>query len=85
MDMQAAQNFFMWCSIINGGMLIFSFLFVSLAGNLVYRIHSRMFPMSKESFNVAIYCFFGAFKLAIIVFNVVPYLALLILTCQLDN
>ncbi len=79
MDMQAAHDFFMWCSIINVGLLMFSFLFVWLAGNLVYRIQNRMFPMPRETFNVAMYCLLGGFKLAIIVFNIVPYIALCIL------
>ena len=79
MDIQAARNFFMWCSIINGGLLILSFLFCSLAANWVYKVQSRRFPMSRDKFNVAMYCLLGSFKLAVIVFNVVPYIALVIL------
>ncbi len=80
MDIQTLRTFFMWCSIINGGMLILSFLFCSLAGNWVYKVQSRWFPMSRDTFNVAMYCLLGSFKLAVIVFNVVPYIALVILT-----
>jgi hypothetical protein len=42
----------------------------------IYRF--RLFPMPRETFNVIIYSFLGLFKVLFLVFNVVPYLALLI-------
>jgi hypothetical protein len=72
------KDFFMWCTIINGSLLVLSFLIYSLAGNWIYRIHSKWFPISREAFNVAIYCFIGLFKIFILVFNLVPYIALMI-------
>jgi hypothetical protein len=38
------------------------------------------FAMPRQTFNVAIYGFIGAYKLLIIMFNVVPYIALVIVS-----
>ena len=74
------RSFFMWCTIINFGLLLLSFFFCTVAGGLVYKMHSRMFPMSREEFNVAIYRLFGMFKILVLAFNFVPYIALVIIS-----
>ncbi|MDH3584066.1 MAG: hypothetical protein OER86_07615 [Phycisphaerae bacterium] len=79
MDIETITAFFMWCTIINGGLMIFWTLWVSFAPGLVYRTQSRWFPISRETFDMAIYAFLGVFKIFFIIFNLVPYLALLII------
>jgi hypothetical protein len=79
MDIQTLTSFFMWCTIINVGMLIFLALVFLLAPNLVYRLQSRWIPISRENFDVIFYSFIGFFKIIVLVFNVVPWLALLII------
>jgi hypothetical protein len=61
------------------GLLIFSFLFLAIAGDFVYRIHSKWFPMPRETFNVALYSFLGMYKILIFVFNLMPWAALAII------
>ena len=78
MDSQTLTNFFMWCTIMNGGLLVFWTILCLAAPDLVYRTQSRWFPIPRESFDVAIYAFLGLFKVFFLVFNLVPYLALLI-------
>jgi len=75
MDIATLRAFFMWCTIINAALMVVSFLMLVLAGGWVYRIHSRMFSISREAFNVAIYSFLGLYKVLIFVFNVVPWIA----------
>jgi hypothetical protein len=69
----------MWCTIINGGVLILWAVFTMFSPDLVYRIQSKWFPIPRETFNVVIYSFLGLFKIVFLVFNVVPYVALLII------
>ena len=38
----------------------------------------KWFPIPRETFNVAIYSLLGFYKIVILVFNLVPYVALLI-------
>lgn len=79
MDIEILTAFFMWCTIINGGILIFWSIFILLTPNFTYRLQSRWFPISRESYDVVIYSFLGLFKIVFIVFNLVPYLSLLII------
>ena len=79
MDINTIRAFFMWCTIVNGGLLILSSLILLLAGDWVFRIHSKWFPMPREAFNAAIYHFLGFFKIIVISFNLVPYIALVII------
>ena len=75
MDIYTVENFFMWCSIINGFILVLCFLIFVLMGDFVYRMHSRLFPISKEAFNIIFYSFIGLYKMLFWVFNLVPFLA----------
>jgi len=75
MDIIMLKTFFMWCSIINGALLVLSFLICAFAGDLVYKMHSKLFPISREAFNIAIYSFIGLYKIFFWVFNLVPYIA----------
>lgn len=75
MDIETARTFFMWCSIINGALLIFTFLIFALVGNFVYRMHSKLFPISKDAFTIVLYCSIGIYKIFFIVFNLIPYIA----------
>ncbi len=78
MDIQTLTTFFMWCTVINGALLIFWALMCMLAPDLVYRTQSNWFPIARETFNVLIYSFLGLFKIIFLVFNLVPYVALLL-------
>ena len=79
MDIHMLCVFFMWCTIINAGLLILMSLILAFAGDWIYRLHTKLFPMPRETFNVVIYSFLGLYKIALIMFNLAPYLALLIM------
>jgi len=79
MDIDSITAFFMWCTILNLALLLLSSLMCICAGDWAYRIHSKLFSISKETFNVAIYSFIGLYKVLVFVFILIPYLALLII------
>ncbi len=79
MDIQTLTTFFMWCAIIDGALLTLWITMFMLAPDLVYRTQSKWFPIPRETFNVVFYSFLGLFKIVFLVFNVVPYVALLII------
>jgi hypothetical protein len=76
MDIDSIRAFFMWCTILNFALMLLSSLVCICAGNWVYPIHSKLFSVSRETFNVAVYSFIGLYKILVIVFNVIPYIAL---------
>ena len=79
MDIQTLTSFFMWCTIINTGFLFFLAFIYLLVPNLAYRLQSRFIPISRETFDIAFYSFIGIFKALVLVFFVVPWIALLII------
>jgi len=78
MDIQMLTGFFMWCTVINVALLALSFLILAFAGDFVYAMHSKWFPMQRETFNVVLYSFLGTYKILVIAFNAVPWVALMI-------
>jgi len=78
MDIQTLERFFMWCTIMNAALLVLSGMIFAFAGDWVYRVQSKWYPISRDAFNVVIYSFIGVFKIFFLMFNLVPYVALLI-------
>jgi hypothetical protein len=79
MSMYTLTDFFMWGTILNAGLLIVSTLICAFATDWVYRMHSRFFSLSRETFSVVLYCFLGFYKMLVIIFFLVPYITLLII------
>ncbi len=79
MELDTLTRFFMWCTIINGGLLLLWSAIGVLAQDWVYRTQSRWFPIPRATFVVVFYCFLGLFKIGFLMFNLVPYIVLLIL------
>ena len=79
MDDTTVRAFFMWCTIIDLGLLgLCCFVWIFLR-DFSYQMNNRMFSISRDTFNVAFLSFIGLFKIFVIIFNIVPYIALLII------
>ncbi len=78
MTVEMVRNALLWCIVFNMGLLLVWFAFLALAHDWVYRVHSKWFKLSVERFDAIHYAGIALFKTFIFVFNVVPYLALLI-------
>jgi len=65
-----------WCSIINIGLLLWWFFAITVLHDWVYKIHSKWFKLSPATFDTIHYAGIAFFKIAVIVFNIVPYFAL---------
>jgi hypothetical protein len=72
MTVEVLQSVLGWCAVFNMGLLLYWFLFLAL----VYRIHSKWYRISEESFNSIHYAGIAFFKITIFVFNIIPYFAL---------
>jgi Family of unknown function (DUF6868) len=79
MDLTTLQTFFGWSTLIHMGLLIVVSLMLIALSNWVYTIHSKWFPMPRETHTAVVYSFLGVYKLMIFVFALVPWLTLLIL------
>ncbi|MGL1864045.1 MAG: hypothetical protein OCC46_16100 [Pseudodesulfovibrio sp.] len=79
MDIATLTDFFMWCSIINGALLLYTVALFILLPDRVYSIQNKLFPLERERFNAIYYAFVGGYKVLFLIFNVVPYIALRII------
>ena len=80
MDIGLLREFLFWCTVINLGLLLWWFLFVALAHDWTYRMHSRWFKLSPQTFDAIHYAGMALFKIGIVFFNLVPYIALRLTT-----
>ncbi len=78
MDLQTLKQFFLWTTILNGGMLLFSSFVCMCWMDFAYKMNHRYFGISRDSFNTMAFSFIAFYKVVVLTFNVVPYLALLI-------
>ncbi len=76
MTLEEIRAAFGWCTLINWAALLWWWLFLWLARDFVYRLHSKWFKLSEQAFDGMHYAGMGLFKVAILMFNLVPYIAL---------
>ncbi len=76
MGQQELTDFFMWCTILDGGLLFLATVMLGLFPEWACRTQNRWAPISREAYNVMIYGFLGGLKLLVIVFNLTPFLVL---------
>lgn len=76
MDINTLTEFLGYCSIINVAMLLFTaFMLVGLRKWIV-PIHSKLLKLDETELNKAYLNFLSRYKALVIVFNIVPYIAL---------
>jgi len=76
MSLEKMPDVFLWCAIINYGLLLWWFLLFARAHEWLYRLTGRWFRLSVEAFDRMNYLGMMLFKIAIILFNLVPFVAL---------
>lgn len=72
-------DFFGWCSLINFGILLFSTFVVKLYLGPIGNLHAKIFNLKKEQLPLTYYGYLAVYKIMILIFNLVPYLALKIM------
>ena len=78
MNLELARDILLWCTIINYGVLVVWFAAFTLAHDAIYRLHSRWFRIPVERFDELHYLGMAVYKIGVLLFNLVPYIALLI-------
>lgn len=76
--MSNLRDVLVWSLVVNYGILLVWFVMFSLAHDTVYRLHTRWFRLSRETFDALNYGGMAVFKIGVLLLNVAPLLALLI-------
>ncbi len=79
MSIEVVRNALLWCTLLNYTLLIIWFLLYALPHNWLYRLCSRWFRLTIEQFDAISFAGIVFYKTAILLFNLVPYLALRII------
>lgn len=79
MTLETLHRLLGWCTLINYGILTLWFLLFLGARDWIYRFHGRWFRLSPEQFDALHYGGMTCYKLLVIVFNLTPWLALLLI------
>ncbi len=80
MNLDIMIDFFKWCSIFNGSIIIISLIIFMFSSDFSYKNNKRLFGGSKEDFQKTIYTVLLCYKMLVIVFNIVPYFVLLLIS-----
>ena len=78
-SIETLKTFLGWCTVFNGAFLLLSAAFVATAGPTIMGIHSKLFGVRVEDLPRAYFQFLAQYEIAVFVFNVAPYLALVLM------
>ena len=70
----------MLCLLLNYLILLWWFTLFSLAHDRLYHLHSRWFQLTPSQFDALHYAGMALYKVGVLLLNLVPWLALQILT-----
>ena len=73
------QHLLAWCLGINYAILIVWFTVFVYAHEALYRLHRRWFNLSLEAFDAVNYAGMAIYKIGVMLFFLVPWLALLLM------
>ena len=76
MNIELLTSLLMWCSVINGVVLVLWSSIFMLMPDTVCRLHNRWFSITKDNYDLLMYAFLGLYKILFLVFNLVPYISL---------
>jgi len=76
MDVNQITTFLGWCTVINIGFLTFAAIFLFLFNGLAIKLHSKLTGVSAEKLPSLYFSYMANYKIAILLFNLVPYIAL---------
>ncbi len=80
MTVELLKGVLAWSAVLNMGILLWWFLFIALAHDWVYKMHSKFYTIQRDQFDVIHYAGMTFYKIFIFTFFIVPYLALRIMT-----
>ena len=76
MTFEQLTAFLGWCTAINVGVLLLATLMLILMKDFTARVHGALFPLPRQVLEEQYFQYLAQYKILILVFNLVPYLAL---------
>jgi hypothetical protein len=80
MTINELKQFLIWSTVINYGVLFLWFGVFVYAHEWLYQTHTRWFKLSRDSFDALHYGGVAVYKIGVLLLNVVPLIALLLIS-----
>ena len=78
--LETVTAIFGWCTAINIGLFVLAAIFLIPMRGFVVAVHGKMLNLAEEDLSRAYFQYMAQYKIAILVLNLVPYIALKIVT-----
>ena len=72
MDLATLRTVLIWSLVVNYAVLLVWFTVLVFGHDVIYRMHTRWFRLSRESFDALHYGAMAFYKLGILLLNVAP-------------
>ena len=76
MTIEQITGFLGWCTVINAGVLLLATLALIMMKDFTTRVHAGLFDLEKRVLKEQYFQYLAQYKILIVVFNLVPYIAL---------
>lgn len=80
MTLDDLRQILVWSLVVNYVVLLAWFAAIALAHDWVYRLHTRWFQLSRETFDALHYGGMAVYKIGTLLLNVAPLVGVLLLT-----
>ncbi len=79
-SIETLATFLGWCTVINFGLMAFGLVKLLLIRDWAIGVHAKMFGLDEAPVRASYFQYFVNYKIAILVFNLGPYVALKIMS-----
>ena len=79
-SLETITEFLAWCTVINFGFLLLATFFLTVMRSWVVQTHARIFGLNEDDLLRAYVQYLAHYKIAFLVLNLVPYIALVIIS-----
>ena len=76
MDINEITTFLGWCTVLNMGILAFAAIFLCLFKGFAINVHSKLTGVSAAELPTLYFSYIANYKIGVLLFNLVPYIAL---------
>jgi hypothetical protein len=78
-SLETITEFLAWCTAINFGILLLAAFVLTVMRSWIVKVHTRIFGLNEEDLSRAYVQYLAHYKIAIIMLNFVPWVALKII------
>lgn len=80
LDLEALRRILIWSLVANYAILLTWFSVLAWAHDWIYRLHTRWFRLSRQTFDALHYGGMAAYKIGVLLFNLAPLVGVLAVT-----